>query len=68
MQPVITNEASLQSNTVDLNLGNRMFDESLVLFTVNSEIFARILFSLIALKDIFATLKIRDMCMIYLYP
>ena len=28
--------------------------------TVNSEIFARILFSRIALKDIFVTLKIRD--------
>ena len=28
--------------------------------TVNSEIFARILFSRIALKDIFATLEIRD--------
>ena len=28
--------------------------------TVNSEIFARILLSRIALKDIFSTLKIRD--------
>ena len=28
--------------------------------TVNSEIFARILFERLALKDIFATLKIRD--------
>ena len=35
--------------------------------TVNSEIFARILFSRIALKGIFATLKIRDLGMIYLY-
>ena len=29
-------------------------------YTVNSGIFARILFSRIALKDIFAMLKIRD--------
>ena len=35
--------------------------------TVNSEIFAGILFSRRALKDIFATLKIRDFDMIYLY-
>ena len=35
--------------------------------TVNSEIFARILFSRIALKVIFAMLKIRDYGMIYLY-
>ena len=35
--------------------------------TVNSEIFARILFSRIALKDIFATYKIRDHDMIYLH-
>ena len=35
--------------------------------TVNPEIFARILFSPIALKDIFATLKIRYYGMIYLY-
>ena len=35
--------------------------------TVNSEIFARILFSRIALKHIFATLKIRDKGVIYLY-
>ena len=34
--------------------------------TVNSEIFARILFSRIALKCIFATLEIRDLGMIYL--
>ena len=34
--------------------------------TVNSEILARILFSRIALKHIFATLKIRDMGVIYL--
>ena len=33
-------------------------DQSLI--TVNQEIFGRILFSQIALKDIFATLKIRD--------
>ena len=35
--------------------------------TVNSEIFARFLISRIALKDIFATLKIRDYRMINLY-
>ena len=35
--------------------------------TVNSEIFARILFSRIALKGIFATLKIRDLGILYLY-
>ena len=35
--------------------------------TVNPEIFARILFSRYALKDIFATLKIRDYGMLYLY-
>ena len=35
--------------------------------TVNPEIFARILFSRIALKDIFAALKISDKGMIYLY-
>ena len=29
-------------------------------YTVNPEVFARILFSRIALKDIFAMLKIRD--------
>ena len=34
--------------------------------TVNSEIFARILFSRIALKGIFATLEIRDLGMIYI--
>ena len=36
-------------------------------FTVNSEIFARILFSRMALKEVFATLKIRDLGMIYVY-
>ena len=35
--------------------------------TVSSEIFARILLSRIALKDIFATLEIRDLSMIYVY-
>ena len=35
--------------------------------TVNSEIFARILFSPVALKHIFAMLKICDKGMIYLY-
>ena len=35
--------------------------------TVNSEIFARVLFSRIALKHIFATLEIRDNSVIYLY-
>ena len=35
--------------------------------TVNSEIFAIILFSRIALKDILATFKIRNLGMIYLY-
>ena len=37
------------------------------IITVNSEIFARILFSQMASKDIFATLKICDKGMIYLY-
>ena len=37
------------------------------LVTVNSEIFLRILFSRVALKDIFATVKIRDLGMIHLY-
>ena len=37
------------------------------LFTVNSEIFARILFSRITSKDIFAKYKIRVFDMIYLY-
>ena len=37
------------------------------MYTVNSEIFARILFSRKALKDIFVTLKIRDFGMIYLH-
>ena len=35
------------------------------LTTANSKIFARILFSRISLKDIFATFKIRDMDMIH---
>ena len=35
--------------------------------TVNSEIFLRVLFLGIALKDKFATLKIRDYGMIYLH-
>ena len=35
-------------------------------YTVNPEIFARILFSRIALKDILATGKFRDYSMIYL--
>ena len=35
--------------------------------TVNSEIFVRILFSRIAFKDIFATLEICDLGMIYVY-
>ena len=35
--------------------------------TVDSEIFAIILFSRIVLKDIFATLKIRDYGMTYLH-
>ena len=35
--------------------------------TVNLEIFARILFSRIALKGIFAILEICDMGLIYLY-
>ena len=35
--------------------------------TVNSESFARILFSRIALKDIFATLKNRDNDMIFIH-
>ena len=35
--------------------------------TVNSEILARVLFSRIALKDLFVTFKIRNQGMIYLY-
>ena len=35
--------------------------------TVNSEIFARVLISQIALKHIFATLKIHDKGVLYLY-
>ena len=35
--------------------------------TVNPEMFARILFLRMALKDIFATFKIRDHGMIYQY-
>ena len=35
--------------------------------TVNSEIFAGILFLRIELKDIFATLKVHDFGMIYMY-
>ena len=35
--------------------------------TVILEIFARIVFSRIALKDIFATLEIRDLGIIYVY-
>ena len=35
--------------------------------TVNSEILVKILFSRIALKDIFAMLEIRHLCMIYVY-
>ena len=37
------------------------------MYTVDSETFAVMLFSRIALKDIFATLKIRDLGLIYLY-
>ena len=36
-------------------------------YTVNSEILARILFSRITLKDTFATIKIRNLDMIYLH-
>ena len=35
--------------------------------TANSKIFARILFSPIALKDIFATLEKRDLGVVYVY-
>ena len=35
--------------------------------TVNPENFARLLFSRMALKDIFATFKIRDLAKIYQY-
>ena len=38
-----------------------------VLHTVNSEIFASLSFSRITLKEIFATLKIRELEMIYLH-
>ena len=41
--------------------------KNLYIVTVNSEIFARNLFSRIVLKDIFATFKIRDLDMIYLH-
>ena len=41
--------------------------EPAVFLTVNLEIFVRILFSGIALKDIFATLEIRNLGMIYVY-
>ena len=37
------------------------------IITVNSENFARILFSRIALKDIFVTFKILDLDLIYLH-
>ena len=37
------------------------------LVTANSKISVRIFFSRITLKDIFATLKIRNLCMMYLY-
>ena len=53
----------LSTNQTD----NRLAVHSCVKITVNSEIFARILFSQIALKDIFATIKIRDFGMIYLH-
>ena len=38
-----------------------------VIGTVNSEILARILFSEITVKDIFATFKIQELDMIYLH-
>ena len=41
--------------------------ERSVLSTVNSEIFARILFSRNALKDLFVMPKVRDLGMIYMY-
>ena len=47
--------------------GRRLVFSACVNNTVNSEIFARILFSRIALTHIFATLKIRDKDVIYLY-
>ena len=52
---------SLAAIFFDVNL--HLFSYS-VLYTLNSENFARISFSRIALKDIFATLEIRDLCMI----
>ena len=38
-----------------------------VIYTVNSEIFARILFSYIPLKDIFATIENSELVVIYFY-
>ena len=43
------------------------YSDNQVHVPVNSEIFARILFSQIVLKDILATLKLRDFDMIYLH-
>ena len=55
----------------DLSVGEKVgcFTLTVLLlpYTVNPEIFERILFSRYALKDIFATLKNRDWGMIYLY-
>ena len=43
-----------------------LYQEAILADTVNSEIFARILFSRIALKHIIATLKIHNKGVIYL--
>ena len=49
------------------NQNTKDHQERMTYRAVNSENFARILFSQIALKDLFATLKNRDFVMIYLH-
>ena len=64
-----------EDNGVNLKVIKHIYTIILVLsiasvagsITVNPEIFARILISRMALKDIFATFKIRDEGMIYQY-
>ena len=53
---------SMRSTTTRHHIGTSLHTN-----TVNSEIFARILFSRIALKGIFVTLGIRDLGMVYIY-
>ena len=59
----------LASGTVSLTGDRAQGDDNkhYLHYTVNSEIFARILFSRKALKHILVTLKIRDKGVIYLY-